>query len=138
MKPTAALCSALHRELRRRILELWYWVIASERLKSREGLANRFLLAAYSDGVARNQRIAFRILEILESPEIVRNVEKALRFRSIRSRADALVVLSHLGDRKSVDLLVTFLHESRSIEDRIALWRLDTNLSSVAMSSTNF
>jgi HEAT repeat protein len=109
----------LHRALRSRILELWYWVIASERLKSREDLANRFLLAAYSDGVARNQRLAFRILEVLEGPGIVRNVEKALRFGSIRSRGDALEVLSHLGDRKSTHLLVTFLHTSSPIEDRI-------------------
>ncbi len=108
----------LHRELRSRIRELWYWVIASERLKSRQGLANRFLLAAYLDGVARNQRIAFRILAILESPDIVRNVERALRFGSIRSRGGALEVLSHMGDRKSVDLFVTYL-ESSPLEDRI-------------------
>jgi hypothetical protein len=109
----------LHQQLRNRIHELWYWVIAYQRLQSGEGLANRFLLAAYSDGVARNQRLAFRILELLESPDIVRNVEKALRFGSVRARGDALEVLSHLGDRKSVHLLVTFLHESSPLEDRI-------------------
>jgi HEAT repeat protein len=109
----------LHRALRSRIRELWYWVIASERLRSGEGLANRFLLAAYSDGVARNQRLAFRILELLEGSDIVRNVEKALRFGSVRSLGDALEVLSHLGDRTSTHLLVTFLHESSPLEDRI-------------------
>jgi HEAT repeat protein len=109
----------LHRALRSRIRELWYWVIASERLKSREGLANRFLLAAYSDGVARNQRLAFRILELLEDSGIVRNVERALRFGSTRTLGDAQEVLSHLGDRTSTHLLVTFLRKSIPIEERI-------------------
>jgi HEAT repeat protein len=114
--------AVLHRELRDRVRELWYWAIGYQRLLSGEGLANRFLLAAYADGVERNRRLAFRMLELLESPDIVRNVEKALRFGSLRSRGDALEVLSHLGDRAGVELLVTY-HESGPLADRIEVVR---------------
>lgn len=112
----------LQRELRYRVRELWYWIIGYQRLLSGEGLANRFLLAACADAVARNRRLAFRMLELLERPDIVRNVEKALRFGSARSRGDALEVLSHLGDRDAVELLVT-LHEGGPLADRIEVAR---------------
>jgi len=108
----------LHRELRRRVQELWYWMIAHQQLTAADGLASRFLRAAYLDGVARNQRIAFRILELLEDSSIVRNIEKALRFGTDRSRGDALEILSHLGDWEAALLLVVY-HESGSLADRI-------------------
>jgi hypothetical protein len=108
----------LYRELRARVRELWYWVIAYQRIPEAEGLARRFLLAALADGIFRNRRIAFRILELLESPAIMQNVEKALRFGSPRVRGDALEVLSNIGERESVKLLVT-LHEAGPLTDRI-------------------
>jgi HEAT repeat protein len=108
----------LHRELRRRVQGLWYWMIAHQQLTAADGLASRFLRAAYLDGVARNQRIAFRILEVLEDSSIVRNIEKALRFGTERSRGDALEILSHLGDWEAALLLVVY-HESGSLADRI-------------------
>jgi len=105
-------------ELRRRVHELWFWMIAHQQLTAADGLANRFLRTAYLDGVARNQRIAFRILELLEDSSVVRNIEKALRFGAERSRGDALEILSHLGDREAALLLVVY-HESGSLADRI-------------------
>jgi HEAT repeat protein len=108
----------LHRELRHRVQELWYWMIAHQQLTTADGLASRFLRAAYLDGVARNQRIAFRILELLEDSSVVRNIEKALRFGTDRSRGDALEILSHLGDWEAALLLVVY-HESGSLADRI-------------------
>ena len=108
----------LYREQRRRVNELWYWVIAHQQLSAADGLANRFLRAAFLDGVARNRRIAFRILDLLEGSGVVRNIEKALRFGTVRSRGDALEILSHLGDREAARLLVTN-HESGPLADRI-------------------
>jgi HEAT repeat protein len=108
----------LQRELRRRVHDLWYWMIAHQQLAAADGLATRFLRAAYLDAVARNQRIAFRILELLEGSGVVRNIEKALRFGASRSKGDALEILSHLGDREAARLLVMY-HESGSLADRI-------------------
>ena len=108
----------LHRELRRRVHELWYWMIAHQQLAAADGLANRFLRAAYLDGVAQNLRIAFRILEFLEDSSVVRNIEKALRFGTDRSRGDALEILSHLGEWEAALLLVVY-HEVGSLTDRI-------------------
>jgi len=108
----------LCRELRRRVHQLWYWMIAQQRLSTAGELARRFLRTAYLDGAARNQRIAFRILEFLEGSSVVRNIEKALRFGTLRARGDALEILSHLGDREAARLLVT-VYESGSLADRI-------------------
>jgi hypothetical protein len=93
-------------------------MIAHQQLAAADGLANRFLRAAYLDGVAQNLRIAFRILELLEDSSVVRNIEKALRFGTVRSRGDALEILSHLGDWEAAILLVVY-HETGSITDRI-------------------
>ncbi|MBW2495015.1 MAG: HEAT repeat domain-containing protein [Deltaproteobacteria bacterium] len=112
----------LHRELRRRVQHLWYWLIAHQQLAAGDELASRFLRAAYLDAVARNQRIAFRILELLEGSSVVRNIEKALRFGAARSNGDALEILSHLGDREAARLLVMY-HEPGSLADRIAAAR---------------
>jgi len=112
----------LHRELRRRVQHLWYWLIAHQQLTAADGLASRFLRAAYLDGVSRNQRIAFQILELLEGSSVVRNIEKALRFGAVRSRGDALEILSHLGDREAARLLVMY-HEPGSLADRITAAR---------------
>jgi len=114
--------ATLRRELRSRVRELWLWLTASRSLTFEAGPAAQFLRAAYSDGVARNQRLAFQILELLEGPRIVRNVEKALRFGSQRSRGDALEVLSHLGDREAAQLLVT-RYEASPLEDQIEIVR---------------
>jgi HEAT repeat protein len=105
-------------ELRKRVHELWYWLIALQHIDGIGSLPQRFLSAAFGDGIARNRRICFRILELVESPAIVQNVEKALRFGSPRARGDALEVLSHLGDREVAQYLVT-LHESGPISERM-------------------
>jgi hypothetical protein len=69
--------------------------------------------------LVRQHRIAFRVLELLESPRVVRRVQRALRFGNARSRGDALEVLSNLGDRAAARLLVLF-HEPGPIEERVA------------------
>jgi hypothetical protein len=119
---TGNAAAILNRELRRRVHELWYWTIAHQQLASDNGLANRFLRTACLDSVARNERITFRILEFIEDSGVVRNIEKALRFGSSRSRGDALEILSHLGDREAASLLVTY-HERGRLADRIGIAR---------------
>ena len=49
---------------------------------------------------------------------VMRSVEKVLRFESARSRADALEILSNLGERDAASLLVLML-EDGPLEDKI-------------------
>ena len=74
---------------------------------------------AVADGGIRELRFAFRALEVLESPRVVRRVERALRYGGARSRGDALEVLSNLGDRDAARLLV-LMYEPGPIEERMA------------------
>ncbi|MGH7336787.1 MAG: cyclic nucleotide-binding domain-containing protein, partial [Myxococcota bacterium] len=109
----------LSAELRRRAGLAWQ-ALAGIRLFPDDATPGaRFLRAATSDTLMRQHRIAFRALELLESPRVVRRVERALRFGNARSRGDALEVLSNLGDRAAARLLVLF-HEPGPIEERVA------------------
>ncbi|MGE4607670.1 MAG: cyclic nucleotide-binding domain-containing protein [Myxococcota bacterium] len=119
----------LQRELRNRVRALWYWVIAYQRVPIDESVGSRLLHAAYSDAIGRSRRICFGILAQLESPGIVQNVEKTLRFGSLRSRGDALEVMSHLGDRVSAQHLVT-LHEPGPLTERIEIVTRSINVPS--------
>jgi hypothetical protein len=105
-------------ELRHRIRQLWYDVIAFQRLPADESVATAFLCAAYQDDMLRSHRLAFRTLVLLEDKHIIRKVDKTLRTGSERSRGDALEVLSNLGDRESSDLLV-LLHVAGDLEEKI-------------------
>ena len=107
----------LHFELRRRVRDLWHDLIAYRFLPQDPDLASGFLRAAYADGIMRNHRLAFRILELLESPSVIRQVDRNLRSDSKRARADALNLLSNLGDREAARLL-TPIHEEGPLEER--------------------
>jgi HEAT repeat protein len=104
-------------ELHHRVRRLWYHQLAVQHLPQSDELGARFLRTAHEDAAQRNRRFAFRILGLLDSPGIIGRVEKALRFGGGRSRADALEVLSNLGDRESSRLLVV-MHEEGSWEER--------------------
>jgi HEAT repeat protein len=119
---SAQSAAILNRELRRRTHELWYWLIAHQQLAAEEGLANRFLRAACLDSVARNERITFQILELIAGSSAVRNIQKALRFGTRRSRGHALDLLSYLGNWEAASLLVNY-HESGPLVDRIEIAR---------------
>jgi hypothetical protein len=82
----------------------------------------RFLHLSLRDAFGRNVGVAFAALERTESPGVVRTLQKTLRFASSRVRADALEVLSLLGDREGARLLVALLEEG-PIEERSALAR---------------
>jgi HEAT repeat protein len=105
-------------ELRHRIRQLWYDVIAFQRLPVDEGTATVFLRAAYQDDMLRSHRLAFRTLVLLEDQTIIRKVDKTLRTGSERSRGDALEVLSNLGDREASELLV-LMHEAGDLGEKI-------------------
>jgi hypothetical protein len=82
-------------------------------------VATSFLRVAFADEIMRNRRLAFRILELLEDPKVVRRVDRTLQFGSPRARGDALEVLSHLGDREAAGLLV-LIQELGPLRDRTA------------------
>ena len=110
----------LSSELRRHIRQLWYHLIAYQRLPRDRSLAARFLRTAYRDAMLRDRRLAFCILELLENPSVIRKVDQELRMGASRSRGNALEVLSNLGDRESARLLV-LIHESAPLEERTRL-----------------
>jgi CRP-like cAMP-binding protein/HEAT repeat protein len=108
-------------EFRRRLRLAWSALLAMEVLGD-SGLPARFLHLALRDAFGRHVRVAFALLERTESPGVVRTLEKTLRFASSRVRADALEVLSLLGDREGSRLLVALLEEG-PLEERSALAR---------------
>jgi hypothetical protein len=108
----------LSTELRARAGRAWRALVALRFFPDDEP-STRFVRLAVVDGWLREHRLAFRALELLESPRVVRRVERALRFGGARSRGDALEVLSNLGDRDAARLLV-LMHEPGPIEERLA------------------
>jgi hypothetical protein len=84
----------------------------------------RFLHLACTDAFARAIRIAFRALARLEDEAVVRSVQRALRFAGGRARADALEVISHLGDRDASQALTVLLERSPFEEKVRGLRRL--------------
>jgi hypothetical protein len=105
-------------ELRRLVGAAWKHRLAFDALGGASALAARFLRAAHASALGREVRLAFRVLELLDGPVVVRSVQRTLRLGSPRAQADALEVLSNLGDRESAGLLA-LLHESGALEDRI-------------------
>ena len=83
-------------------------------------LHHRFLSTALEDAFARSCRLAFRSLQLLEDPAVVRSVRQSLDLDSPRARADALEVLSNLGERHSAELLSLLLEDS-PFDDKLPL-----------------
>lgn len=108
-------------EFRRRLRLAWRALLALELLTDPD-LRIRFLHLCMRDAFGRHVRVAFALLERTEAPGVVRTLEKTLRFASSRVRADALEVLSLLGDREGSRLLVALLEEG-PLEERSALAR---------------
>jgi HEAT repeat protein len=106
-------------ELRHRARQLWFRVAALQKLPGDDDIAARFLRLAYADALMRSRRLAFEILALVENPRVIANVERALRFGTARARADALEVLSNLGDREAAAALVV-LHEQGPLDERLA------------------
>ncbi|MCU0667727.1 MAG: cyclic nucleotide-binding domain-containing protein [Myxococcota bacterium] len=81
-----------------------------------------FVAAAGSDALARALRLAWRSLARIEDERVVRSAERSLRGATGRMRADALEVLSQLGDREASQRLVLLL-EPMPVEEKIEALR---------------
>ena len=101
----------LAEDLRRRVRASWDHLLALHAMAEPADLALRFLRAAHASALGRELRLAFRVIEVAEGPAVVRSVQRTLRLGPARARADALEVLSNLGDRQAAGLLA-LLHES--------------------------
>jgi HEAT repeat protein len=101
----------LEHAFRARVRGAWESLAAQQLVPGDGDVSERFLHTALGDAQARNTWIAFRVLELLEDPAVVRSVRKALDYESLRQRADALEVLSNLGDRESAQQLALMLEE---------------------------
>ena len=104
-------------ELRRWVGMSWSAQVGLGLLRAARQIPGRFLRLAVIDALLRHRRLAFLALSAIESPRVVRRVERALRFGNTRSRGDALEVLSNLGDRTAARVLV-IMHEPGSVEER--------------------
>jgi HEAT repeat protein len=107
-------------ELRRRVGQMW-WNLAAYQLLPREpSIAAEFLSFVCRDAMLRERRLAFTTLELLENPTVIQKVERELWVGTSLSRADALEVLSNLGDRQAASLLV-LVHETGPVDERLRI-----------------
>ncbi len=110
--------AALSDALRTRVCSGWQATLAARALADADTPAERFLASAYTDRIEQHRRAAFAILERMEDARVMRTVDKVLRFAPGRARADALEVLSNLGDREASALLVLQL-EDGPLDDKL-------------------
>jgi len=96
----------LRRELLHHVRGMWTSELAGPLVSQGSDTPSTFLRAAFADEAARHRRLAFRILGLDGNPRAIRTIYRALRFGASRARADALEVLSNLGDREAARLLV--------------------------------
>ena len=120
-------------QLRQRTQQIWYLnlarlIVEAPHLSEGAGESNQpgqrgdvweFLIQTLADAARRDLKLAFEILSHIGDPKVMRSVEKVLRFANTRARADALEVLSNLGDREASHLLVLLL-EDGAWEERIS------------------
>jgi HEAT repeat protein len=89
------------------------------------------LRLALEDHCYRCQRLAYKVLSLLEGEQLMAPVMNSLRFANAAARANAMEVLSNLGDREAAGLLV-LLTESSSRADKLsAAGRLVPSLAEV-------
>ncbi len=84
----------------------------------------RFAIVASGDAFARALRLTWRALARLEDERVVSSTERALRQGSGRVRADALEVVSQLGDREASRKLVMLL-EPIPADEKVAALGVD-------------
>jgi HEAT repeat protein len=126
--------SLLERAFRDQVRTAWRTRVALGWVSDEDALESRFLRMALEDAGTRSRRLAFRGLELLEDPAVVRSLRSSLAGNAPRARADALEVLSNLGDRRGAQLL-SLLLEDGALEDKIPFVadsvRLPTSLDDV-------
>lgn len=111
--------AVLHRCFADRVREAWTARLAIEHCPADADLKGRFLRAALLNAHARARKLAFRILEHIEDPAVVRSVVRSIDHDGRRARADALEVLSNLGEREVAGRLALLI-EDGAIDDKLA------------------
>ena len=106
----------LQAEFRSRVRQAGVAWLAAQKLQGAADLPLRFLADALEQEGVRHQKLAFRALRWLEGEEVVETVRLAVLGQGGR-QANALEVLSNLGDRLVAQLFVTLL-EPNGPEDR--------------------
>lgn len=108
----------LTKMLRAQVQQLWVCTLL--RPPSLEGrpLHSDYLQLCLDNAIGRSRKLVFDILAGIETPKVIRSVEKVLRFTNVRARADALEVLSNLGDREASQMLVLLL-ETGELRDKV-------------------
>ena len=81
-------------------------------------LEARFLRVALENAYRSKVWLAFRLLSALEDPAVVKSVNQILDRGSNRDRADALEVLSNLGERETSDQFALLL-EAGPFQDKL-------------------
>ncbi len=110
--------AALEQAYRDHVTNAWECTLAFTALPSADDLESRFLRVALGNSISRSLWLAFRALELLEDPAVVRSVQAGLRQKGFRERADALEVLTCLADREASALLA-LLMETGPLEDKL-------------------
>lgn len=108
----------LEHAFRDRVREAWESLAALQLVPSEGDVSSRFLHTALHNAHDRSTLLAFRALELLEDPVVVRSVRRALGYPSLRARADALEVLSNLGERQPAHQLALLL-EDGPVDDKL-------------------
>lgn len=110
----------LAQELRLMVREAWRSIFLRSEVAKLDGSNDEFLLWALQDRSESCQRLAYRILALLEGESTIGPVLNTLRFSESSSRASAMEVLSNLGDREAAGLLV-LLTERSELNERLKL-----------------
>jgi HEAT repeat protein len=115
---TPASRGLLEQAFRARVSEAWESLLVLQVVPNEGDISTHFLHAALHNALRRQTGLAFRALELLEDPAVVRSAWKALDAASGRTRADALEVLSNLGERAATRQLALLL-EDGPVEDKL-------------------
>ena len=108
----------LTRMLRSQVQQLWVCTLVRQPHGEAHQLQLDYLQLCLDNAIGRSRKLVFDILAGIETPKVIRSVEKVLRFTNLRARADALEVLSNLGDREAAQLLVLLL-ETGDLRDKM-------------------
>lgn len=121
----------LAHELRVLVREAWGCLHLSQALvevSEPEERSAEFLVWALQEQAERCQRLSLRLLGLMEGESVVNPVVSTLRFAGTSRRANAMEVLSNLGDRDAAGLLVLLLEDSPLPERLKAAARLEPRL----------
>ncbi len=118
----------LGQELRVQVREAWRHLFLAEAAGK---FGSPLLQWTLWDHSSRCQRLALKILSLLEGERLMGPVMNSLRFADSATRANAMEVLSNLGDRVAAGLLVLLIEPSTFDEKKSAATSLLPGLAEV-------